>query len=217
MNLQELTTTNPPPLHIELHRHIQDGGILGQIIRHPLILSVPYHPMFNDLLNKSLEHRKQKLKESLEANDYARAIFLHERPFRLEAFMEYMFKLEHSEYWKTLIEIWIDSEAPGINKEVWLSLFNSDRPYRKQMMTKNERERLADMDDVITIYRGCLPKYKDGISWTKSITKAKMFSTRFFQKGKVFTATCNKSDVIAYKVSRSEQEIIINPGKVNFI
>ena len=79
-------------------------------------------------------------------------------------------------------------------------------------MNKAERAALANMPDVLNIYRG--GSTKKGLGWTLSEEKARWFAARskYGAAGNlVFAGTVRKSKVYAYLNGSEEQEIVANP------
>lgn len=206
----------PEELNPELAQHLTNTG--GKydwpMLHHPLVVSVPYHEQMNKIHNNTLRHKKKWLAEQEQAKNWDSAIYTHERPYRLQAFLKYARHMTDKEYWENLASIWIDSEGPGVNKRVWMDLFNSPRTGREFLMDEEERKFYQGLPDVITVYRGCNKKDKTGMSWTLSKDTAKWFSKRLLQQGEVYEAQINKADVYAYFNSRHEQEILLNPKKL---
>ena len=95
-----------------------------------------------------------------------------------------------------LADAWIRSENPNMDEE---------------------RKRLAELDDTITIYRGVTPynaKNVRALSWTTDIKKAEWFANRYGQCGTVYKAQISKAKVLAYFTGRGESEIIVNPKEL---
>jgi hypothetical protein len=176
------------------------------MIKHPLCFSIFHTPEQNYRMNKYLEYKLQAVEEALKKKEYATYIFLHERPYRLEAFTEIEMYLSDEEYWKLLGDVWIDSENIWQNKIIWGALLTSDRPKREFFMGA-EFEKLPE---TLTIYRGYQPrKNKIGYSYTISKEKATWFANRFHKDGEVDTKKVKKSRVFAYLTRRNESEVLI--------
>ena len=83
----------------------------------------------------------------------------------------------------------------------------------REMMTDEELEAYAALPDVVTIYRGCYKANKWGLSWSLSRQVAEEFPTllRYRRDGEqplLVTAKIMKTDVVAVKMDRGEQEVI---------
>lgn len=86
---------------------------------------------------------------------------------------------------------------------------------KESLMNEDELEIFNNLDDEITIWRGSKSKngYK-GCSYTLDEDVAKWFANRYDKKGYLFKAKIKKEDVIAYKTSRSETELIVDYNKI---
>lgn len=214
-------------LHPDLKRCIDPKGPLGSFLQHPLVFFAAYDPVFNAHVNKLYKQKKKQANKARKDKNWHDFIFLHERPYRLDAYMDVCKEMESTVYWKILKDIWMDAEFPGVNQKVWLHLFMRKHPNRRKLMSGKERRILNNLPEKdIDIYRGyCGEEYQEGISWTLSYDKAAWFAKRFAGAGKenqiatdmeplVAEAVCDKKDVIVYLDGREEQEILIDSEKV---
>jgi hypothetical protein len=79
-------------------------------------------------------------------------------------------------------------------------------------MTIEERNAFEELPEQITIYRGCGPRNKSGMSWSLSrdIAVRFPFSMRYgTDQPMLLTATIRKNRAAALKLERNEQEIIV--------
>lgn len=203
-------------LHPELRGYLgkdfaeEGGAILWESIKHPLVFSVPYNPALNATLNKCLQHKQEALRIAVKDSKYERAIWLHERPYRLLAFYRYQHAMTDKQYWKLLSDVWTDSEWPHVNTKLWRQLFNSKRGSKGYLMTRAERETLAGLPDPVLVYRGANNGFNTGIAWTLMLDKARWFACRFNQADPtILSMTVPKSEVAAYLDHRGEEEIIL--------
>lgn len=203
----------PEPLAPELEQAKERRGRwLG--IYHPLVVQPIYQEAMNRMMNLQLAQKKEKIAEAKAKPDWERYVFLHERPFRFQAFIEHMHKMSNRTYWRLLADVWTDAEGCGVNFRWWRTCFNSSRPNRERLMLAKERAKLAALPDTFTIYRGAEPRHRKGLSWTIDREKAEWFARRFQRGGKVYSATARKVDVIAYFDCRGESEIVIDPEEL---
>lgn len=118
-----------------------------------------------------------------------------------------------------LADAWIRSENPNMDANVTKSELAAmfEQADKAALMTDEERKRLSEMDDTITIYRGVTPynaKNVRALSWTTNIKKAEWFANRYGQRGTVYKTQISKAKVLAYFTSRGESEIIVNPKEI---
>ncbi len=179
--------TRKEPLCGELMLYYSDSGTFP-MVRHPLVFSVPHSDALNALMNKQLEVRKEAATQMLVEGYYADYVFLHEKPYRFDAFNEVMDKLSDKEYWKLLGDIWTNSENIWQNLAGWKKLLKSKRGGKKNFMDKSDLKVFNSLPDTVTVYRGYLPnKNKHGLSYSLSKERAEWFAKRWHKTGKVVT------------------------------
>lgn len=192
----------------ELQAHYSNDKL--PMVRHPLLYSVPYNEAENAMLNYRFKLLKEAVQKNLEDKDYAGYIFLHEKPYRFNAFKEVMEHLQDEIYWELLSDVWSNSENIWQNLKEWKKLLSSERKGKGAFMDKDERKIYNALPDTVIAYRGYLPgKNINGISYTISKEKAEWFANRWNKKGKVLTMRVPRKKVFAYLNGRNEQEIII--------
>jgi hypothetical protein len=204
----QLISESTVELHPDLQPYLEDG-VLGPQLRHPLVYAVPLWTKAH--ANYMYEQKKKDLEKAISEKKYSQIIFLHERPYRLEAFVQITKELPDAKYWSLLASVWTDTENGWQNLPTWRALFWSKRPGRENLMDADERLTLANLPETVEIYRGCTNKLnEDGISWTLNRDKAEFFANRFSKGGLVLSKQINKSDIIAVFNGRGEAEVICN-------
>ena len=206
-------------LHRDLVDHIDQAGPLGSFLKHPIIFFAHYDEVFNAHINKLYLQKKKDTTKALKEKNWKLWIWLHERPYRLDAFITVCKDMNSKDYWPLLKDTWVDAEFPGVNKEIWVQLFTRKYSDRRKIMTGKERRVFNNLPkNDINIYRGYYgDEHQDGISWTLSYDKASWFAKRFAgesNKPLVAEAVCDKEDILAYFDNRKEEEIIIDSEKV---
>jgi len=201
--------TRKEPLCDELQACFSDDGSFP-MVRHPLVYSVPHNDCQNALLNFQLQDKKREVKKMLDEGDYPGYVFMHEKPYRLNAFVEIKDKLKNEDYWNMLGEVWQNSENIWQNLDEWKILLRDTRPDKEKFMDADELSFYNALPDVVTAYRGYIPgKNMAGLSYSLSREKAEWFAARWKEKGKVLTIKIPKKKIFAYLNGRNEQEIII--------
>ena len=193
-------------LHPDLQPYLEEGAI-GLQLRHPLVYLVPLWG--NGHANALYEHKVKGVKDALANNKYSSYIFLHERPYRLDAFTLIQSKLSDTQYWSLLSDIWTDTENQwqGLNK--WKQLLSSNRPSRHYLMNEEEFNLLQSLPDEVIIYRGCQAGINEnGLSWSLNKKKAEFFANRFGKEGIILERKIPKSNIIAFLNGRGESEVI---------
>lgn len=198
-------------LNPDLEPYLEDG-VIGRQLRHPLVYQVPLWS--NGHANALYEQKVKAVKDAFANNKYSSYIFLHERPYRLNAFSLIQSKLSDTQYWSLLSEIWTDTENQWQGLDKWKQLLLSNRPSRHYLMNEEEFNLLQSLPDEVTIYRGCQKGInEDGLSWTLNKSKAKFFANRFSKEGIILEREIPKSDIIAVLLGRGESEVICEVKK----
>ena len=191
----------------ELRPYLEQGA-MGEQLRHPLIYQVPL--LNNGAANHLYKFKVEETQRALKESNWTKYIWLHERPYRLDAFIEIADKMKDRDYWQFLVAIWSDTENGWQNLSEWQRLFDSDRPERKHLMLEEEFYYYQKLPDTVTVYRGCQKNQNEnGLSWTFDKEKAQFFATRLKKNGIVLEKTVSKNQIVAVLLGRGEQEAII--------
>ena len=211
-------------LHPEIRRHVCEINNTHWI-HSPLLITFGLSGLDAAKEINTAYMRKKALAENFLANirfDPMAYLWLIEKPYRLDAFIELQDRLSDAQYWRYLEFVFSIVEYVQYDIAKWLSLLHSTRRYRPLMMERKDRKHFETLPDTLTIYRGYQHgkyRHKMGLSWTLSKEKAIWFAYRRTENGaaKVVTATCAKANVFCYTNGRKEEEIIIDPAKLNGI
>jgi hypothetical protein len=202
----DLIKATAEPLHSDLLPYLEDG-VLGKQLRHPLVYQVPLWA--NGHANAYYLQKKESVKKALAEGNYNSYVYLHERPYRLQAFVQIADKLSDTKYWTLLGSIWTDTENQWQNLEVWKKLLSSKRSNRHYLSGEEGDQLLRSLPEEVTIYRGCQPGLNEGgLSWTLDKGKAKFFANRFGEEGIILEKKISKSSIIAVLLGRNESEVI---------
>jgi hypothetical protein len=206
--IERLLKESSEPLHPDLVPYFEADGALGAQVRHPLVYQVPLWS--NGSANAYYLQKKKDLEQALAEKNYSRVVYLHERPYRLQAFIQIQKYLSDEKYWSLLASVWTDTENAWQHLDEWRELFNSSRPKRQRLMDRDEVLAYDSLPDTVKVYRGCQKGInEDGISWTLKRDKAEWFATRFSKDGLVLEKEIQKKDIIAVFTNRNEFEVII--------
>lgn len=221
--LEALLADRGAELDPELAAYLEEESLLGfPTIRHPLVYSVPHFS--NALANRQLAAKKEMVARARRQRDWSQYLYLHERPYRLDAFAAICYRLGDQKYWELLGSIWTDTENMYQNEQLWRDCLTAERRYRSRLMSVDERKALAhDIDKTDnTIYRGfSVPGREAGLSWTTNSVVAKSFARRAgLGKGEpryLATGKVARKDIIAFFDGRSEYEVVVLPENVRDI
>lgn len=202
------------PLDPELKKYLssEDGF---SIIKHPLVISFPHVDELNALTNAKFKFMKYKIDSLKRTRDWGGYVFSHERPFRLEAMIEVLALEKKGDRDPGLLsrmvkDVWIDSEFPNKNKELWRDLWRA---------VDVEHLDCKPIEEGVAIYRGTgvIDKGDGGVSWTLDYEKAFDFAKRdVYQnpKGFVLKTSFNREAFIGAFNQRGESEVIaLDPVK----
>lgn len=212
----------------ELAEYIDEDGMFGQSIKHPLVFSIVHTPALNAFVNAQLRQKKEALKRAKNACDWHSYVWLHERPHRIDAFLNISWRLDGARYWELLGDVWSDTENAWQNRHEWREAFTAD-PKGREMMSDEDVRCVFDLPPekggllpMTRIYRGY--RFDDslhGFSWTLDRARAKWFAHRLRQDDhpspKVASGFVAREHVIAYMTGRDEQEIVTLPEHVTEI
>lgn len=206
----------PDGIDEELKDHAYEDPVFGLSIKHPLFFWIaPINPEVTDLINASFAKKRASADEALRQKNWGRYIYLHERPYRIDAFEDVMDEMTDQEYWSRLSDIWVDSENIGAQPDRWRDLLLSDRGSRQSFMTDDELAEFAALQPRFTVYRGYSENDQEefGMSWSTDAGVAEWFARRFAREDdKIFMEEMevSKDDVFAYLTRRGEEEIILD-------
>ena len=200
------------PLCEELKSYVVEDAFMYVV--HPLIMSVPHSEQMNAYVNRQFQYRKRLSESLLSKGEYEEYVWLHEKPYMLDAFIKVCNSLDDKTYWGMLNTIWTTIENNWQNKKTWKLLFSpKNKRYvsRHFFMDKKETDVFNSLPNKIEIYRGCTKRNEDGFSYTLEYDTAQWFSKRFKNDGYVISKTIDKDDAFAF--CSQEKEIIYIPKK----
>ena len=204
----------------ELVPHVVDG-CLGKMIHHPLAVHIMFDSAHCGLINEQFRRRSEALNISLAEKKLSSAIFMHERPYRFGALIEYMQDYDfarHPDFWETVGNVWTDSENIYESFDDWQWVWEIDAPNIELVMDEDERTAFAALPETLEVYRGVAENgTEEGMSWTIDRNKAVWFAKRFNKSGTVLFTTINKCDVMAHFLGRNETEIVVMPQHLGLI
>lgn len=185
-------------------------------------------PLYPSMDNEAIEDIKKnytlciKHREKVyESNNLNYLLFLCPDNVRFNVFYE-AFKLNcipEEHLYKLFISSYTTTDFITCNMD------NNDLDYIIKHRSIENKEKtlnkLKDMPDTITIYRGEGTNSRDhseSISWTLDINVANFFAARSMVKGaKILIGKADKKDIIDYITEKNEKEILINPSNVTIV
>jgi hypothetical protein len=113
---------------------------------------------------------------------------------------------------KALVDSWVGAEWPAqiMETKAWLYLFTFYTETGTFLDDNGELTLTDTLPETLTLYRGAVPEYKEGLSWTSERDLAKWFGTRLGMKGQLYTITVPNHVVLAKLDDRKENEYIVD-------
>jgi hypothetical protein len=135
---------------------------------------------------------------------------------RLPVLLEVAEEMESEDFVRLLGELWSGFDNVGVYRYdlLWAIRdrgwnFESTIP---EMMSPEEKAAFKALPELITIYRGCGPRNKNGFSWSlnRKIAATFPFIQRYWtDQPTLLTATISKHRAASLKLDRGEEEIIV--------
>lgn len=210
--MRDLAALAAEELCDELAEHVYDSEGFGPMLKHPLVFSVPL--TLPGLANRALEQKTASLARAIERKDWHTVVFLHERPYRLAAFIDYVtgrdedggaLPLGQDEDERDLAAtVWVDSENIPQCMDDWTALFASTSLW---LGDAEEREAFDALPDPITAWRGEIDD--GGWSHTTDEKIARFFATRFGANAEIIKVEIPKDKVFGYLTRRGESELLV--------
>lgn len=110
---------------------------------------------------------------------------------------------------------WTLAEWPeqAIDRDIWLTLFQTSGFLFNELS-------ITPPSHPINLYRGAVPKYRIGMSWTDDLERAEWFAHRFDGmrgtiSGRVYTVTAPHEAILAhFTEARGENEWVLDANRV---
>ena len=175
------------------------------MISHPLVVQmVP----LAEMANASYLNKRERVKELLHNKEYEKAIWIYEKPYRLDVLIT---------WWKSrfisvdvlkelLPDVWITVEFPSQNGVNLITSLFKDTGF----LTDSPTFTPLAPEEILTVYRGAYEGHKRGMSWTLDKSIAEFFARRLVGGGAVYSAQIPANGVLAYFEDRGESEIVVN-------
>lgn len=223
MNADELAKLmeKEEPLADELLPYVFTFGAFSGL-NHPLVQEIPLRDTKHcALIHHRFRQKQAALGSALQDKDWNTVIFLHERPYRLEALASILqdYKVPPEVVAPLVAEVWTDSENIRQNQKGWQHIW-STLPNPQLVMDAEEQKAFAALPDIFFVYRGLRSQRynRKGLSWTLDLDKAWWFAYRFKPaRPTVLKAAVAKADVYALFLGRNEQEIVVDPKHLTTI
>jgi len=230
-NLTAFDEMRAEPLVPELHAYLERDE-RWEMLRHPLVYDVPYSGL-GGLMNRRLEAKRAAVIEAAKNGDIEHLVWLHERPWRLWAFLREEVGIDMEMYepeecpslWEMderaqqlALSIWSDSENITFYQRWWMALFAPESRFRAgRVLADEEGKRLWEhLPETFTVYKGGEPSGESFLSWTTDYDTAEFFARRGVSGNdkprKVIERQITKAQVFAVIGGRGESEVLALPN-----
>lgn len=208
------------PLHPDLQPYYEPGPP-WPMLRHPLVYSIMHAPEQNRYVNAQYEQKKRQLDDARRRCDYQQLIWLHERPYRVEALDKVARNLDDGLYWELVRSVWVDAENIWQEQPTWRRLLSARRRLRKSAWMDDDRAFFAATlradKDRIRAWRGsATDEASPGFSWTTDRAKAVWFARRY-SRGEAWLLSANvtAANVLFAISDRGESELVVRPRSLH--
>ena len=220
--LMDMAAMQAEPLHPDLMPYLTEteGGM--PLLGHPLV-----HDLMpvNGHANRAYAYKTKALAEAKAAQHWHTVVFLHERPYRCAALIDYVLgrheddtpyslgeMLDMSNYAdiaETTADVWTDSENIHQHVEDWLAITEGHVPGAPLLMGDQPAFDLLPADDRgrIEVWRGDCAD--GGWSWSTERKVAEFFSNRWDAGHRLLHGFVDKRYVFGYITARSEFEVMV--------
>lgn len=221
--LTEMAAMRDEELHPDLAACVYENSLGMRMIGHPLVHDVM---PINGFANRKLVEKQKALAEAIEAEDWHTVVFLHERPYRCTALIDYV--LGRDEDWQVIpvstdpdtrdlvVDVWTDSENIHQHVEDWMRITSDWEPGMPLLFASDEeRVEFDTLPETLTLWRGDCDD--GGWSWSLDRKVGEFFARRFSADHALLTGTVSKRDVFGYITRRGESEVMVRREHVKDI
>ena len=188
---------------------------VGVAIKHPLVNAVPYAPPFAHFYNEQLWQKRGTLANAIANGEWHTAVFVHERPWRIDALVALADRVSDVEYWELVRDTWVDAENIPECQQAWDQVLRAPRSAREELTDLEDRDELAALPDVVTLFQGRTNVRDDGWSWTLDREVGEWFANRFamFENAEPVLARVEipKALIHGLFLGRGEREVLVDP------
>jgi hypothetical protein len=202
-----------PKLHSDLLPYLNNDEII-----HPLLkIEGGVYPAFYQRINQVYEYKKRTAENLVQSNEWQSYLPHLSIDDRLHEFIIHEYMREDAEYFQIVGQIWTDFETLGQTSgflEMMIGLLPRDSSKILShnvinLMTILEREKLAQLPDRFTVYRGHDNRLLNGISWTTDQNIAMQYAIGWHGERSISKGIVIKKSVIAFIDRWDESEIIV--------
>jgi len=216
--LMDMAAMQAEPLHPDLVPYLTENALGMTMIAHPLV-----HDLLpiNGHANRAYASKQAALAKAKAAQEWHTVVFLHERPYRCDALIDYVLGRHEDEtpfslasyrntaafeaVSATVADVWTDSENIHQHVEDWLAITQGHVPGEPLLM--GDQPAFDLLPDRIEVWRGDLND--GGWSWSTSRKVGEFFTRYLGGDHELLHGFVDKRYVFGYLTSRSEFEVMV--------
>ena len=211
----EMQAAKDEPLHPDLAEYLVESEHFGMVLKHPLVVDIL---PINGYANARYLARKAELDDAIAEEDWKRVVWIHERPYRCEALIDYVLgrndetgvvfpvtSLTDPMMRRLVWEVWTDSENIHQHVQDWLEITDGFNPGDPILF--GEQKNLDELPDRIELWRGDCND--GGWSWTTDKKIALFFAKRNDEGNDLLHGFVDKRNIFGYIVERNESEVMV--------
>lgn len=213
-DLEDMAAMQAEPLLPDLMAYETVNGLGMRMIAHPLV-----HDLLplNGMVNRAYLRKKEALAKAQEAGDWHTCVFLHERPYRCEALIDYVLgrdeddvpfavtSLSDPDLRALVADVWCDSENIHQHVEDWLAI--TDGHVAGEPLLFGDQPAFDALPDLIEVWRGDCDD--GGWSWSTQRKTAEFFARRWDAHHDLLHGFVTKRYVFGYITGRGEAEVMV--------
>lgn len=212
--LLDMAALQAEPLHPDLAACETVNGLGMRMIAHPLV-----HDLLpiNGYANRMYHQKRAMLAEAQAREDWHTCVFLHDRPYRCDALIDYVLGRDEStglpfsmttvgtEAREVVADVWTDSENIHQHVEDWLAI--TDGYVYGSPLLMGDQAAFDALPNPIEVWRGDCND--GGWSWTTQRKTAEFFCRRWDEDNDLLHGWVEKQYVFGYLTNRSESEVMV--------
>lgn len=216
--LEDLTKMHAEELHPDLAPYLTENALGMRMIAHPLV-----HDLLpiNGMANRQYAQKQAALVKAEAAQDWHTCVFLHERPYRCDALIDYVLgrgeddrslaladfigNPSYSDIAEVTADVWTDSENIHQHVDDWLAITEGHIPGEPLLM--GDQPALDALPDRIEVWRGDVND--GGWSWSTKRSVGEFFTHYLGQDVPLLHGLVDKRYVFGYLTARNEFEVMV--------
>jgi hypothetical protein len=113
---------------------------------------------------------------------------------------------------KGLADAWTMCEWPrqAMESKYWRIIFGMALDDHEFIKDNGEIGLHSELEPTLTLWRGAMPEYREGMSWTDDRDLAKWFATRLNFSGCLYEITIPNDAILANFNNRGEREFVVD-------